>query len=212
MRRHDPLNPIITIPGFDLANAGLEDTDADDEMIPPRRIDYRDAFVEAYGTMAATSNGNINSVSAPSKSAASSSTTSSNSIAPKIDSVYENTNAFELRNALEPAECRYIIKTAEPLMASLDALYAESTRSADRAMIRSPTVAQQLYDIILPYLEKRDYADRTPLCFGQDGVWLPLGLNECLKVFRYTDNGHFAAMGRGFPTVTSALCTLSSCT
>lgn len=103
----------------------------------------------------------------------------------------DNTNAFVIVGLLTRSESEYIIHSAFPHMTSLDALYAQRTRKADRAMIRSPTVANQLYRRILPHLQKSDYTDRTPLCFGQDGVWVPLGLNECLKVFRYNPGGVF---------------------
>ena len=103
----------------------------------------------------------------------------------------EPTNAFAVLNLLTPIECEYVIASAEPHMKPLDKLYAKRTRLADRAMLRSPIVAQQLYRRLLPFIAKEDYVGRTPLCFGHDGVWAPLGLNECLKVFRYTKGGMF---------------------
>ena len=105
--------------------------------------------------------------------------------------VEDNSNAFLVHNLLTPIECEYIIATAEPHMKPLDKLYAQRTRLADRAMLRSPTVAQQLCRRLMPFITKEDYVGRTPLCFGHDGVWAPLGLNECLKVFRYDRGGMF---------------------
>ena len=105
--------------------------------------------------------------------------------------VEDNSNAFLVHNLLTPIECEYIIATAEPHMKPLDKLYAQRTRLADRAMLRGPTVAQQLCRRLMPFITKEDYVGRTPLCFGHDGVWAPLGLNECLKVFRYERGGMF---------------------
>ena len=93
-------------------------------------------------------------------------------------SIKDNSNAFLVHNLLTPIECEYIIATAEPHMKPLDKLYAQRTRLADRAMLRSPTVAQQLCRRLMPFITKEDYVGRTPLCFGHDGVWAPLGLNE----------------------------------
>ena len=58
-------------------------------------------------------------------------------------------------------------------------------------MLMSDGAAEQLFRRILPHIQREDYVNRIPLCFGHDGVWLPLGLNPCLKVVRYTRGGHF---------------------
>ena len=101
-------------------------------------------------------------------------------------------NVFTLHNILSPTECRWLISTAEPLLEPVDHLFEQRYRKSERVLLKSPKIAQQLYNRILPHLRASDYKNRIPLCFGQSGSWVPFGLNECLKVTKYTPGGLFA--------------------
>ena len=101
-------------------------------------------------------------------------------------------NCFLLHNILTKNECHHLIHAATPLMENVDKLFEQKYRKSDRALIRSPTIASQLYQRILPQLKPEDYKGRVPLCFGQQGVWVPFGLNECIKITKYSKGGLFS--------------------
>lgn len=100
-------------------------------------------------------------------------------------------NTFMLENLLSPAECEHLIETSKDHMQSIAHLYKDTTRGATRLMVKSPSMADALRKRILPHVGRWDYAERSPMCFGHEGVWVPWGLNECLKVFRYDAFGSF---------------------
>lgn len=110
-----------------------------------------------------------------------------NTTGPMVD------RAFLLHHLLTKNECEGIIAVSQPYIKPVDHLFEQKYRKSNRALIRAPLLARELYQRIAPHLVGEDYKNRIPLCFGQDGVWVPLGLNDCFKVTRYDVGGLFDA-------------------
>ena len=99
---------------------------------------------------------------------------------------------FLVHEFVSANEMAHLLAMSLPHMESVDRLFSEEDRRSDRALLRAPKLARELFDRLAPHLSPEDYAGRIPLCFGHGGVWVPVGLNECIKVVRYEQNGHFA--------------------
>eukprot|EP00906_Rhabdomonas_costata_P016096 RCo023094 len=98
---------------------------------------------------------------------------------------------FLVHQFLTQSEAARILIAALPHMKSIEHLFTDRARRSDRALLRAPRLARQLFDRLAHDMEDSDYAGRIPMCFGHGGVWVPCGLNECIKVVRYDPYGHF---------------------
>lgn len=122
-----------------------------------------------------------------------------------------------VENLLTPDECAFYVRHLDE--AGMQPLAAGSTssssasasgegefpahyRTSDRLLTLSPDAARALFERLLPCLRPSD-AVGVPMGPGTEGVWLPVGLNECLKFARYYPGGHFSAHIDG-PWVPSA--------
>jgi hypothetical protein len=99
--------------------------------------------------------------------------------------------AFTVDPILSAAECAGTMRWAEDKMESAATQYAQRDRRCDRALVRAPELAAELFQRLIPHLREEDYEGRIPLCFGHGGVWRPRSFNEVIKVMRYPDGGEF---------------------
>ncbi|ELR23082.1 uncharacterized protein ACA1_361190 [Acanthamoeba castellanii str. Neff] len=121
-----------------------------------------------------------------------------------------------VENVLTPDECAFYVRHLDeagmqPLAAGSASSSASASgegefpahyRTSDRLLTLSPDAARALFERLLPCLRPSD-AVGVPMGPGTEGVWLPVGLNECLKFARYHPGGHFSAHIDG-PWVPSA--------
>mmetsp|Transcript_45048 Transcript_45048/g.90917 ORF Transcript_45048/g.90917 Transcript_45048/m.90917 type:complete len:335 (+) Transcript_45048:65-1069(+) len=123
-----------------------------------------------------------------------------------------------LRNVLTTEECAYLIKEMGGEMAPVN--YRHDYRRNDRAVYESSELAELLWRRVEPSARglilcaetdaarqrllsdgaegsepqgQADCPEELRLGYGQEGVWHPIGLNECLRFCRYTPGGFFRA-------------------
>eukprot|EP00928_Gymnodinium_smaydae_P012919 TRINITY_DN14718_c0_g1_i2.p1 TRINITY_DN14718_c0_g1~~TRINITY_DN14718_c0_g1_i2.p1 ORF type:complete len:348 (-),score=69.55 TRINITY_DN14718_c0_g1_i2:138-1094(-) len=137
-----------------------------------------------------------------------------------VDSLYGRFGGrcVVLRNILTPEECTHIIQELSVDMQQVR--YREDYRQNDRSVFSSAALAdilwsrvqpfmqnvslqvdaedpakQRLLDAARPASEARQDADACPdelrVGYGSEGVWQPIGLNECLRFCRYNAGGFF---------------------
>ena len=116
---------------------------------------------------------------------------SSFSSSPKLVRINLSTNhptksAFIIPNFLSAKECEELIENSERSgFESLASTFPEAYRNNDRLLVLSPPLAKTLYSRILPCLTISDCLSRPIGPSGGNALWLPHGLNECLKFSRY---------------------------
>lgn len=119
-----------------------------------------------------------------------------------------------LRNVLTPEECRHMIHNMSTAMAMEPVAYRHEYRRNDRCVADSPELAEVLWRRIRPIAEGltvRALPDASQqhllsrggptgecphelrLGYGEEGIWRPVGLNECFRFCRYKSGGFFRA-------------------
>jgi hypothetical protein len=94
--------------------------------------------------------------------------------------------AFLLHNVLSAEECNhYISATEDAGYSSIAAEYPTAYRNNWRVLALMPEFMNDLWDRIKPFIYRADIASVRPIGFGTDGIWSPIGLNECVKFSRY---------------------------
>uniref|UniRef100_A0A7S1WTW0 Fe2OG dioxygenase domain-containing protein n=1 Tax=Alexandrium catenella TaxID=2925 RepID=A0A7S1WTW0_ALECA len=123
-----------------------------------------------------------------------------------------------LRNVLTPEECSYLIRQMSDEMEPVK--YRHDYRRNDRAIFESRELAELLWRRVEPSARslivhsdmegtrqkllpdgaphdglaaQGDCPEELRLGYGQEGVWHPVGLNECLRFCRYAPGGFFRA-------------------
>jgi hypothetical protein len=114
----------------------------------------------------------------------------------RVDHSYPGVNLFELTNAISGEFCQQLISTTESDSGGLGYKdikqeYHETYRHCDRVVCMSESVAEKLWDIIRPQLQKKDVFEVKPYGFGAAGVWKPIGINPCFRFTRYSEGHHF---------------------
>jgi hypothetical protein len=99
---------------------------------------------------------------------------------------------FQLEPLLSSAECEALIKQATDAgLEPVDWEYSPEYRKCDRVVVRSPTLATELWTRLRAHLERDDVYDVRPFGFDQQGTWRPIGVNECIRFTRYSAGDHF---------------------
>lgn len=99
---------------------------------------------------------------------------------------------FLVHDFLSEKECEFLINVAQPHLVPLDDHFPENYRRSSRAMFKARTLANELFQRLLPLFRREDFLGKEPLCFGHSGVWYPHSLNECIKFNSYKPGGFFA--------------------
>eukprot|EP00759_Apiculatamorpha_spiralis_P011555 PhF_6_TR18908/c3_g1_i2/m.27615 len=103
-----------------------------------------------------------------------------------------NHHVWRVEELLTPDECKRIIQQTEEYLQPVTNLFPTSHRNSKRALIMSSELATNLFNRILPFFRIEDIRRKIPLCYNNDGVWFPHSCNECIKVSKYENGGHFA--------------------
>jgi hypothetical protein len=91
---------------------------------------------------------------------------------------------------LSATECSGLIAACEHAgFENLDRTFPQTYRKSDRLMIFSQRLAHSLFTRLLPHFKQADFEGIIPIGFGRSGKWIPVRLNECLKVVKYTRGG-----------------------
>eukprot|EP00049_Salpingoeca_infusionum_P005511 m.93018 g.93018 ORF g.93018 m.93018 type:complete len:791 (+) comp12994_c0_seq3:163-2535(+) len=97
-----------------------------------------------------------------------------------------------LTNCLSEEECVKLVQTAEEVgFHSLASEFPPDYRNNTRLIALNETFAHDLWTRIVPHLETECISVR-PCGFGNEGVWVPIRLNECIKFGRYLPGEKFA--------------------
>ena len=105
-------------------------------------------------------------------------------------------NGFILKNLLSRDECQHFINQADGLhMERLDPNKGSFARKADRVEVRSKDVASWLYDRIHPYLKD---VETVPNRRIEKGKWQATGLNDEIRLIRYSTNDFFLPHHDGY--------------
>lgn len=100
---------------------------------------------------------------------------------------------FVADGLLSARECRQLIDTAEDAgLTSVAWEYKPEYRRCCRAVVRSSALADTLWTRLQSVLVRADVDGRVPVGFDVGGTWVPIGLNDVLRVSRYDKGGHFA--------------------
>lgn len=115
-----------------------------------------------------------------------------------------------LRNILTPDECAYLVAemSSDTLMEPVN--YRTDYRRNDRCIFESGELAELLWSRVQPVAEALAIHVNVDLSrqglgqpsaggcpsqlqvgYGNEGLWKPVGLNECLRFCRYTPGGFF---------------------
>mmetsp|Transcript_3606 Transcript_3606/g.5312 ORF Transcript_3606/g.5312 Transcript_3606/m.5312 type:complete len:682 (+) Transcript_3606:225-2270(+) len=85
-----------------------------------------------------------------------------------------------------------MIKEAEKLkFYTLEEEYPEDYRSNKRLLIFNETLANVIYERILPHFTSKELAHVRPMGFDNKGVWTPYGCNEALRINKYDEGDEF---------------------
>lgn len=104
-----------------------------------------------------------------------------------------NARCFILRNFFSLAECDFFIKSCEKLgFTQLSDKFPSGYRINDRILFLDEYIADGMWNRLEPCLSGADALRIRPIGFGNEGKWLPIRLNECIKVMRYNPGGHFS--------------------
>ena len=111
--------------------------------------------------------------------------------ASRVDIAVPRHRAFLVHNLFSPEECDTIVAKTTPHLVGMEKLFPATYRQADRALLRSPELADAIFQRLLLHFQRDDIVNKMPMCFGQDGVWVPHSCNDCVKVSRYQKGGYF---------------------
>eukprot|EP00026_Physarum_polycephalum_P003113 Phypoly_transcript_03122.p1 GENE.Phypoly_transcript_03122~~Phypoly_transcript_03122.p1 ORF type:complete len:808 (+),score=113.84 Phypoly_transcript_03122:95-2518(+) len=121
--------------------------------------------------------------------------------APKIKNGLQRTDhpmklntakCFSISEALSPEECKKCIDSAEALgYKSVDWEYSKSYRDCDRVVVKDENLAQIIWQRLKSCLTPDDFRGMRPFGFGNDGNWIPIGINECIRYTRYKPGHKF---------------------
>lgn len=127
-----------------------------------------------------------------------------------VDSMYKRFGGrcLLLRNVLTPSETKYLIQDMDKHMERVR--YRQDYRRNDRSIFESPELAELLWKRVQPFAsglsvivdedpskqrlvsEDADHCpDQLRVGFGKEGVWHPVGLNECLRFCKYNVGDFF---------------------
>jgi hypothetical protein len=119
-----------------------------------------------------------------------------------------------LRNVITPEECAYLVAQMSAGNDLEQVTYREDYRRNDRCIFNSPELAEVLWHRVRPtaealavrvdedpakqrllsaHAEQGDCPCELRVGFRKEGVWRPVGLNECLRFCRYQPGGFFRA-------------------
>lgn len=95
--------------------------------------------------------------------------------------------AFRIHQFFSPEECKYFLKQAEQAKyKDLSSEFPEKYRKGERVISFSKDLALAVYDRIRLFLAEADIIGVKPIGYGNDGKWIPFGVNEC---FKFVKNG-----------------------
>lgn len=102
-----------------------------------------------------------------------------------------------LKGFFSPEECAYYRKEFESmgLRPVHESGYRDNFRNNERVAAMGPDLAAELYQRVLPFLDKEMIvdSDNDDLYFpGCKGTWSPRGCNDCFRFCRYQPGGHFS--------------------
>ena len=77
--------------------------------------------------------------------------------------------AYTVTPFLTDKECADVVQMAQPHFRSTDSLFPSAVRKSHRAMVRSPSLARDLYMRLMRTMKPADYTHRTPTLFWLRG-------------------------------------------
>lgn len=103
--------------------------------------------------------------------------------------------AFVVSNFLTESECDAIISEADRIgFKNSDDVpheYPTSYRNNQRMIVINKQLARVLWQRMVPHLTAADVANVTPVGFGTEGIWVPVGLNDGFVLSKYSPGQYF---------------------
>ena len=99
---------------------------------------------------------------------------------------------FLLRNLLTPEECQNLISqyTQQEEFESIEKEYPPSYRNSKRILKKNEhELAAMLWDRIKKHV--KSCKNVKPMGLDADGMWRPVGVNECMRFSRYDAGNYF---------------------
>eukprot|EP01124_Arcella_intermedia_P026971 TRINITY_DN5191_c0_g2_i1.p1 TRINITY_DN5191_c0_g2~~TRINITY_DN5191_c0_g2_i1.p1 ORF type:complete len:708 (-),score=150.63 TRINITY_DN5191_c0_g2_i1:30-2153(-) len=101
--------------------------------------------------------------------------------------------AFCLHDVLSPSEASKIVEVAEQLeFKSLESEYPVWYRNNQRVLIRCPSLTKLVWERVKGHLKFTDIQNRRPFGFNNEGYWVPVTINEVIKVSKYSLGSYFS--------------------
>ena len=75
---------------------------------------------------------------------------------------------------------------------SVDWEYAKEYRDCNRVVVMAEALANSLWKIASKVLDLADLIDVKPYGFDNQGIWVPVGVNPCIRFTEYNKGGHFS--------------------
>ncbi|ETO29871.1 hypothetical protein RFI_07249 [Reticulomyxa filosa] len=98
---------------------------------------------------------------------------------------------WSVSNIWSEEECKHYIEATETMgYESIDWEYAPEYRNCQRVLTLSETVSKDLWLRLRKHLTKEAVDFVRPFGFGNEGVWIPLGINAALRFTKY-GKGHY---------------------
>jgi hypothetical protein len=113
--------------------------------------------------------------------------------AKRTDLPLHGSHAFYVESIFNSGFCTKLIEETEKLgYRTLEAEFEPTFRNNERVMVNSPALADTLWSVLAPLLERRDIFRTIPIGFGNSGTWKPVRLNECIKFSKYMSGTFFS--------------------
>ena len=110
----------------------------------------------------------------------------------RTDVEVPNARVFFVDEFLLGEECSTIMRATQKAgYENLDSDFDPEYRRGERVTAILPELAASLWARLKICLVRADALRIRPIGFGNEGVWVPIRLNECFKFSRYQKGGHF---------------------
>ncbi|KAG2393822.1 hypothetical protein C9374_003586 [Naegleria lovaniensis] len=111
----------------------------------------------------------------------------------QLDRIVENHDrCFTISSILYPEECHELIESTEQIgYQDIDDEYVKEYRNSQRVLVKSKKLANLIWKRIIPFFKVSDIEKVKPYGFNNNGRWLPVRLNECMRFSKYSDQTFF---------------------
>ena len=99
---------------------------------------------------------------------------------------------FSIENMISKDEISYLVSETEKLgYESVEWEYDPKYRQCDRVVTMADDLSQILWHRLTRHLVLDDIHNIRPFGIATNGVWVPSGINNCLRFSKYSPGGHF---------------------